>query len=56
MIQKLSVVHSIVIGIIAGFLLLYSTDFFGLEERIRAENSSYIEGATPSDISEWEMY
>lgn len=45
-----------VVSVVAGVGLMYISDFFTPEERIQSEANAYIEGATPSNIQEWEMF
>ncbi len=54
--NKLPLRYFVITSVILGTGLLYISDFFILEERTQSEADAYIEGATPSDMQEWEMY
>ena len=54
--NKLPLRYFVITSVILGTGLLYISDFFTTDDRVLSKTEAYVDGATPTDIAEWEMY
>lgn len=54
--NKTPLKYLLITSVVLGTGLLYISDFFIPEERVPFQTEAYIDGATPTDVAEWEMF